>query len=246
MKRLLSFLTAISLVFFSPIPVYAVDTITLIASNNQLASGSSFTAIPGSETNVVLAVTAICSGSNLTTALTYGGQAMTKATSIVSATADPGTELSKWVLINPPTGSNTLTATCAGTSRLSPSSFSGVDQTTGYNTSAVNACDYADSAAHACGVTTQYDNSILTGGVISATQCTSLSVQANTSKTTPCGTQNYIGLYSSSARTPVGAHDIGVTTAQAGTFVVIELIPNGATLGGGATFNFWQFIDAFI
>ncbi len=75
---------------------------------------STFTAVSGAETNEILVTTVFAFTTTHCTALTYGGQAMTN---IDKSTWDGSFIVETWYLLNPPTGSNSLSATtCSGTS----------------------------------------------------------------------------------------------------------------------------------
>ncbi len=74
---------------------------------------STFTAVSGSETNEILVTTVFAFTTTHCTALTYGGVPMTN---IDKSTWDGSFIVETWYLLNPPTGSNSLSATtCSGT-----------------------------------------------------------------------------------------------------------------------------------
>ncbi len=99
---------AIALILLLPSISFAAITF------DSSSFSSTFTAVSGAETNEILVTTVFAFTTTHCTALTYGGASMTN---IDKSTWDGSFIVETWYLLNPPTGSNSLSATtCSGTS----------------------------------------------------------------------------------------------------------------------------------
>lgn len=189
-----------------------------------------------SGTDRILFVISTANGSAFTTTgVTYNGVSMTKAHELRITT---GPIQYMWYLLNPASGSNTVTITNSGSVTAgSAISFNGVSQTGFPDASSTNGSASATSSYNTT-ITTVADNCfILSTSRMNAGN--TLSAGANTTVGNQAELTYFAGgacWYSSAAQTPAGAKTLNVTcTAQ--DFdggMSVSFAPAGG--GGGPTF----------
>jgi hypothetical protein len=246
MKKILSnifallLLTAVGNALVAAQFVEAVDTISFNSSLDQSLNNTAISVNSG--THITVIVDDLCRSGGVPTSGTVGGISLTKIADVTSSTLTAGDRYSTWIALGVSAGSQNIAMSgCSGTERVSALALNGVDQTTGYNSAATNNCDSGGSVSgYSCSVTTQYNNSWVAGSVQSSLG----SYTPNANSTFP-NANNYVTVYTTNAQTPVGLHGVGFTNTQSGLFQIAEIIPFGATKGGGGCGFGFCFMFAF-
>lgn len=199
--------------------------IALDATSAPTTSGGGVTSLnrnhtcSGSDRILWVGAITVSSGAVAITGITYNSVAMTKVTSV---NPQGNWELSLWYLVNPATGTNTITATAASNVvnyiRLSSASYTGASQT-----------GVPDSSNSATGVTTSRTVSTTTvadncwvvghgmtgaGNIVPSTGLTTRSEVDSGSGSSVLGDSN-------GPKTPAGSYSMTFTTASDSTGLIV-------------------------
>lgn len=242
MKKTLSLLSIITtLLFFTPPPFVVYAAAITPQANLTEVVGPSITWNVGAGANTAIFVEYLCRGGTNITGMTFNGVAMTQIEGLTTSSISAGDKYTLWELAGQ-TGSHTLAVsggTCSSFQSFSAESFSGVNQTTPYNTSNIGTLDTVTAIAtpHIT-IVTQYTGSILFGSL----NCNSTPV-ADSQTTLPSPNCAYEIGYSSTNPLTVGSNEIGFSNAsEILVSEAVEVISDTGTKAG-AKFNFWQFLD---